>query len=53
MDIQRVDYIRVPVRDIEQAKNFYGEVLGLEQNANSPGEETGSSTRPVTSPSRS
>ncbi len=28
-DIEGVDYIRVPVNDIEQAKHFYGEVLGL------------------------
>ena len=32
IDVERVDYIRVPVTDIEQAKHFYGEVLGLEQN---------------------
>jgi catechol 2,3-dioxygenase-like lactoylglutathione lyase family enzyme len=34
--VQRVDYVRVPVRDIEQAKHFYGELLGLEQSPNSP-----------------
>ena len=34
--VERVDYIRVPVTDIEQAKHFYGELLGLEQNPNSP-----------------
>ena len=32
MKITRVDYIRVPVDDIEKAKQFYGEVLGLPQN---------------------
>jgi catechol 2,3-dioxygenase-like lactoylglutathione lyase family enzyme len=37
--VQRVDYIRVPVKDIEEAKHFYGEVLGLEQNPNSPGDD--------------
>lgn len=37
--IERVDYVRVPVRDLEQAKRFYGEVLGLEQNPNSPAED--------------
>jgi len=37
--VQRVDYIRVPVKDIEQAKHFYGEVLGLELNPNSPGDD--------------
>jgi catechol 2,3-dioxygenase-like lactoylglutathione lyase family enzyme len=34
--VQRVDYVRVPVRDIEQAKHFYGELLGLRENPNSP-----------------
>jgi predicted enzyme related to lactoylglutathione lyase len=32
LEITRVDYIRVPVDDIETAKHFYGEVLGLPQN---------------------
>ncbi len=39
IDVQRVDYIRVPVSDIEKAKHFYGEILGLEENPNSPGED--------------
>ena len=39
IEVERVDYIRVPVRDIEKAKHFYGEVLGLEQNPNSPGDD--------------
>jgi catechol 2,3-dioxygenase-like lactoylglutathione lyase family enzyme len=34
--VERVDYIRVPVTDIEQAKHFYGDLLGLELNPNSP-----------------
>ena len=34
--VERVDYIRVPVDDIEQARRFYGEVLGLRENPNSP-----------------
>jgi catechol 2,3-dioxygenase-like lactoylglutathione lyase family enzyme len=34
IDIQRVDYIRVPVKDIEAAKKFYGGVLGLRLNPN-------------------
>jgi predicted enzyme related to lactoylglutathione lyase len=29
IDVERVDYIRVPVDDIEKAKHFYGEILGL------------------------
>ncbi len=32
IEVTRVDYIRVPVDDIEKAKHFYGEVLGLSQN---------------------
>jgi len=36
IDVQRVDYVRVPVRDIEQAADFYGRVLGLPKNPNSP-----------------
>jgi predicted enzyme related to lactoylglutathione lyase len=36
IEVERVDYVRVPVRDIEKAKHFYGELLGLEQNSNSP-----------------
>ena len=39
MDVQRVDYIRVPVTDMDAANHFYGEVLGLERNPNSPGED--------------
>jgi catechol 2,3-dioxygenase-like lactoylglutathione lyase family enzyme len=39
MDVERVDYVRVPVTDIEEAKHFYGKLLGLEQNPNSPGED--------------
>ena len=29
IDVQGVDYIRIPVTDIERAKEFYGGVLGL------------------------
>jgi catechol 2,3-dioxygenase-like lactoylglutathione lyase family enzyme len=39
IDAERVDYIRVPVTDIEQAHHFYGEVLGLQRNPNSPGDD--------------
>ncbi len=39
MDVERVDYIRVPVTDMEEANRFYGEVLGLERNPNSPGDD--------------
>jgi catechol 2,3-dioxygenase-like lactoylglutathione lyase family enzyme len=37
--IERVDYIRVPVTDIEEANRFYGEVLGLRRNPNSPADD--------------
>ena len=55
IDVERVDYIRVPVRDIEKAKHFYGEVLGLAKNPNSPGDdwieyETGNVTLAVMTP---
>jgi catechol 2,3-dioxygenase-like lactoylglutathione lyase family enzyme len=32
MEITRVDYIRVPVDDIDAATHFYGNVLGLPRN---------------------
>ena len=32
LEVTRVDYIRVPVDDIDKAKHFYGEVLGLPRN---------------------
>src|SRR5688572_17355820 len=53
--VQRVDYIRVPVTDMEKANHFYGELLGLERNPNSPSEdwveyETGNVTLAVMTP---
>jgi catechol 2,3-dioxygenase-like lactoylglutathione lyase family enzyme len=39
MQVERVDYVRVPVTDIEQAKHFYGELLGLKLNPNSPSDD--------------
>ena len=39
IDVQRVDYIRVPVTDMEQANRFYGELLGLRRNPNSPSDD--------------
>jgi catechol 2,3-dioxygenase-like lactoylglutathione lyase family enzyme len=39
IDVERVDYIRVPVKDIDEAKHFYGEVLGLRENPNSPADD--------------
>jgi catechol 2,3-dioxygenase-like lactoylglutathione lyase family enzyme len=32
IEVTRVDYVRIPVDNIEQAKHFYGEVLGLPRN---------------------
>jgi catechol 2,3-dioxygenase-like lactoylglutathione lyase family enzyme len=37
--IERVDYIRVPVTDMEAANRFYGELLGLRRNPNSPADD--------------
>jgi len=39
LDVERVDYIRVPVKDIDRATHFYGEVLGLPKNPNSPADD--------------
>jgi len=39
IDAERVDYIRVPVTDIDEANHFYGEVLGLARNPNSPDDD--------------
>jgi catechol 2,3-dioxygenase-like lactoylglutathione lyase family enzyme len=39
LDVERVDYVRVPVTDMEAATRFYGELLGLRRNPNSPGED--------------
>jgi predicted enzyme related to lactoylglutathione lyase len=36
IEVERVDYIRVPVTDMEPANHFYGELLGLRRNPNSP-----------------
>jgi catechol 2,3-dioxygenase-like lactoylglutathione lyase family enzyme len=36
IDVERVDYVRVPVTDIEEANHFYGDVLGLRRSPNSP-----------------
>jgi predicted enzyme related to lactoylglutathione lyase len=32
IDVTRVDYVRVPVDDIDAATHFYGDVLGLPRN---------------------
>ena len=39
IEVERVDYIRVPAADMREASHFYGDVLGLERNPNSPDED--------------
>lgn len=39
IDVERVDYVRIPVTDMEEADRFYGDLLGLERNPSSPGED--------------
>ena len=39
--VERVDYIRVPVNDMDEANRFYGELLGLRRNPNSPEWDSG------------
>jgi catechol 2,3-dioxygenase-like lactoylglutathione lyase family enzyme len=39
IEVERVDYIRVPVTDMERATRFYGELLGLPRNPSSPAED--------------
>ena len=35
LEVERVDFIGVPVRDLARADAFYGETLGLRRNPNS------------------
>jgi catechol 2,3-dioxygenase-like lactoylglutathione lyase family enzyme len=39
IEVERVDYVRVPVTDMAAARRFYGETLGLRENPNSPGDD--------------
>jgi catechol 2,3-dioxygenase-like lactoylglutathione lyase family enzyme len=39
IEVERVDYIRIPVTDMAQATHFYGEVLGLRRNPHLPHED--------------
>ena len=53
--VERVDYIRVPVTDIDAANHFYGELLGLRRNPNSSADDwveydTGNVTLAVMTP---
>ncbi len=49
MDVQRVDFVALPVTDLGRADEFYGETLGLPRNPNNSGDlwveyETGNLT---------
>jgi predicted lactoylglutathione lyase len=35
LDVERVDFVAVPVQDLARADRFYGQTLGLERNPNS------------------
>jgi catechol 2,3-dioxygenase-like lactoylglutathione lyase family enzyme len=35
LDVERVDFIAVPTRDLERSDEFYAETLGLDRNPNS------------------
>jgi catechol 2,3-dioxygenase-like lactoylglutathione lyase family enzyme len=37
--VERVDYVRVPVTDMDAANRFYEELLGLNRNPNSPADD--------------
>ena len=50
--VERVDYVRVPVADIDVANRFYCELLASNETRTRP-PTTGASTRPATSPSPS
>ena len=36
--VERVDFVSVPTRDLERARRFYGEILGLAANPHAPDE---------------
>jgi predicted enzyme related to lactoylglutathione lyase len=36
-EVEHIDFISVPTRDIERAKVFYGETLGLRHEKDTPG----------------
>jgi catechol 2,3-dioxygenase-like lactoylglutathione lyase family enzyme len=38
IDVQRVDFVTVPTRDVERARRFYSGTLGLASNPGSPDE---------------
>jgi catechol 2,3-dioxygenase-like lactoylglutathione lyase family enzyme len=38
IEVERVDFVSVPTRDVIRARRFYGEVLGLRPSTNNPDE---------------
>jgi catechol 2,3-dioxygenase-like lactoylglutathione lyase family enzyme len=38
IEVEQVDFVSVPVRDLERARRFYGEVLGLPPSRSTPDE---------------
>jgi catechol 2,3-dioxygenase-like lactoylglutathione lyase family enzyme len=38
LDVERVDFVSVPTRDVARARRFYGDVLGLRRNDRDPDE---------------
>ena len=54
IDVQRTDFVAVPVQDRERAAEFYGETLGLPRNPNSTENwiefETGNATLALVTP---
>ena len=54
IDVQRTDFVAVPVQDRDRAAKFYGETLGLMKNPNSTESwiefETGNTTLALVSP---
>jgi predicted enzyme related to lactoylglutathione lyase len=38
IEIERVDFVSVPTRDVERARGFYGRTLGLPSNPHTPAE---------------
>jgi catechol 2,3-dioxygenase-like lactoylglutathione lyase family enzyme len=38
LDVERVDFVSVPIRERERARRFYGELLGLPSSERNPDE---------------
>jgi catechol 2,3-dioxygenase-like lactoylglutathione lyase family enzyme len=54
IDVEGVDYIRIPAKDIEESRRFYGEILGLRPGPSDLGDwvefEAGNVTLAVMTP---